>query len=126
MYTAIVETTFTANHRVQLPDGSLEPVHAHDWIVRAHFRSRKLDDKDMVIDFCTAQDALAMVTSGLAGQNLNELDDFRGRMPTAEVVARYFFDRLASRGLKTLYRVEVTEAPGCVAAYQRSSNVNPF
>lgn len=126
MYTAIVEATFHASHRVKLPDGSLEPLHGHDWVVRAHFRTPDLDDKDMVVDFCTVQQALADVTAPLSGRNLNELPDFRGRTPTAELVARLVFDRLEGWGLRTLHRVEVTEAHGCVAAYERGGNPTSF
>lgn len=122
MYTAIVESTFHARHAVHYPDGSLEPLHAHDWIVRAVFRRPELDDRHMVVDFCTAQEALAAVTETLHRRNLNELAEFRERTPTAEVVARYIFDGLAARDLHALQRVEVTEAPGCAAAYERCGN----
>jgi len=37
---------------------------------------------------------------------------------TAEVVAKVIFGGLHATGLDCLRRVEVTEAPGCIAIYQ--------
>jgi len=118
MYTAIVESSFEATHAVRLPDGALEHPHAHTWIVRAEFEASELDGNDMVVDFCAALAALRKVLTTFEGQDLNLLPAFRDRTPTAEVVAQTIFDALRA-DFATLRRVLVTEAPGCVAAYQR-------
>lgn len=118
MYSVVVEAGFTARHWVFMPDGSPEPRHSHDWLVRAHFARATLDDHGMVIDFLEARGALEEEARSLEDTDLNALPGEIGRTPTAEVVARHFFDRLAARGLAALRRVEVTEAPGCVAAYE--------
>lgn len=121
MYTVSVETFFSATHRVRFPDGSLEPLHGHDWRVRALFGSESLDDHGMVVDFCEARRALEQVVADFQHADLNELEAFGGFCPTAEVVARVVFDRMVSRGQASLQRVEVTEAPGCVATYRGGS-----
>lgn len=118
MYTVSVETTFCAVHRVRLPDGTLEPLHGHDWRVRAFFAKPSLDDAGMVVDFEAARSALDGVTRELHHADLNTQALPAGLNPTAEVVARFVFEALAGLGLPGLFRVEVTEAPGCIGAYE--------
>lgn len=122
LYTVSVETTFSATHRVRLPDGSQEPLHGHDWRVRALFASDSLDDNGMVVDFCEAQGAVEQVVADFRHADLNELAAFGGLSPTAEIVARVVFDRLWGRGLESLCGVEIIEAPGCLATYRRDSH----
>jgi 6-pyruvoyltetrahydropterin/6-carboxytetrahydropterin synthase len=117
MYTAIVTATFSATHRVALPDGTLEPTHGHDWTVRAHFSRAALNERGMVVDFCAAESALQAIAAELHHRNLNDLSALEAALPTAEVLAKYLFDRLRQAGFPELCRVEVTEAPGCLAAY---------
>jgi 6-pyruvoyltetrahydropterin/6-carboxytetrahydropterin synthase len=121
MYTAIVEAGFHAAHHVRLPDGTWETPHEHDWRVRAHFCRAELDDAEMVVDFCRAQSELEAILARLDHQDLNRFAGLSGRSPTAEVVARYLCDALRARGFDEVRRVEVREAPGCVAAYERPS-----
>lgn len=119
VFTISVETTFRATHHVRLPDGSLEEPHPHNWRVRVFLRRGELDRFDMVADFEHVQDALRRVILPLEHADLNQFSGFAGRNPTAEMVAEYVFRRLVAAGLEHLHRVEVTEAPGCVAAFER-------
>jgi 6-pyruvoyl-tetrahydropterin synthase len=73
----------------------------------------------MVIDFDEAQSALASVTREFHDADLKTHKGLAGRNPTAEALARYIFERLDNRGYATVCGVEVREAPGCAAAYQR-------
>jgi 6-pyruvoyltetrahydropterin/6-carboxytetrahydropterin synthase len=108
---------------VRLHDGTLETPHDHDWKVRAQFARRELDEMGMVFDFSTAQDALNAILTRLHGTDLNTNAHLDGLNPTAEVVAKYIFECLAGRGLNSVFRVEVTEAPGCVAAFECSEPI---
>jgi len=117
MFTVMVSAAFSATHRVPLPDGVLEPLHGHDWTVRAYFSRERLDECGMVVDFCAAETALKAIVADLHYQDLNDHPALAGAVPTAEVVAKCLFDQLARAGFPGLRRVEVTEAPGCVAAY---------
>lgn len=118
MYMVTVEGRFCAVHRVRLPDGTLEPLHGHDWQVRACFATGALDDAGMVVDFEAARSALQSTLDKLTHADLNEHEGFAGLNPTAEVVARYVFDRLRGREFTTIRRVDVTEAPGCTATFE--------
>lgn len=118
MFTVTVEAGFSALHQLRLSGSALEPLHGHDWRVRAHFGRLDLDDRGMVLDFHEARAALQSVVSRLHHCNLNEHEGISGRNPTAEVVARYIWDRLHRTGLGSVARVDVTEAPGCTATYE--------
>ncbi len=117
MYGVIVEAGFSAVHRLRLADGTLEPLHGHDWRVRAHFTRAMLDDHGMVLDFDTAAAALKSVIASLDHADLNEHEGLSELNPTAEVVAKHVFDRLVATQIPAPARVEVTEAPGCMAWY---------
>ena len=119
MYTVVVESQFSAIHHVRMRDGRWEEPHGHDWLVRAYFCRRELDGADMVVDLGEATTALGSVLERLHHRNLNEHPALAGRNPTAEVVAEYILNALTELPAATLRRVEVTEAPGCVAIVER-------
>jgi 6-pyruvoyltetrahydropterin/6-carboxytetrahydropterin synthase len=118
MYTVIVESGFSAIHGVTLPDGTVEPPHGHEWRVRAHFAAQELNELGMVVAFEEAKRALSHVSAQLEQTNLNENEGIPGPCPTVEVVARHIYEQIRRQGLSSLKKVEVTEAPGCVAAYE--------
>lgn len=122
MYEVTVEASFNALHRVRCREGPLEPVHGHDWVVRAKFARASLDELAMVVDFCEAQEALNQVIGALQHANLNEHPMLNGGNPTAEAVARAIFDTLFQCGPPGLAAVTVTEAPGCVATYRKGAS----
>ncbi len=119
-YEVNVSITFHAWHALRLPGGGLEDPHAHDWEVTATFRGDELDEETgVVIDFLTVESALQKITSQLGGQDLNTLDAFSDSGTSAELVAEYLAGRLDAdlSDACSLYRLAVTEAPGCSAAY---------
>ena len=123
MYTVTIEAGFSALHRVRLPDGVLEPPHSHDWRIRALFSRDELDESAMVIDFDKARSILESVLAGLHQTDLNSHPGLAGRNPTAEVVARYVFEQMHALGLDALRRIDVTEAPGCVAGFEATDPI---
>ena len=118
MYTISVEGGFRATHHVRLPGGSIEAPHPHNWKVRVYVSRPRLDEIGMGADFEAVRGMLVAVLHPLEHTNLNTYAPLAGSNPTAEVVARFVFDRLVERGVADLRRVEVTEAPGCVASYE--------
>ena len=118
MFAISIEAGFSAFHRVRYLNGTIEEPHGHDWRVRAFFTKSQLDDAGMVIDFGEAQAALRSAVGPFDGTDLNAHPALHGANPTAEVVAKHVFDRLSAAGFPMLCRVEVTEAPGCVAIFE--------
>jgi len=120
-YEATVEGVFKARHAVRTPGGAWEQPHEHLWAVAATFRSARLDPATgVVIDFVEVQGALASITAGLEGSDLNGIAAFAGGGASAERVAGHLAGLLAAalgKGGAKLYRLAVTEASGCSAAY---------
>ena len=74
----------------------------------------------MVIDFLAVQEALRAVTRGLEGEDLNTLTDASATGASAERVAEFLARALMQRlgaGRAELYRLAVSEAAGCWAAW---------
>lgn len=120
VYEVSVEQAFAARHAVRLPGGQMEPPHEHAWSVAATFRAKELSEPmGAVVDFLEVQKALMAIIAPLTGGNLHEHPAFREGGASAERVAEFFARELTKR-LATnamLYRVSVTEAAGCSAAY---------
>ena len=114
-YGVHIEAGFCATHQVRLPSGKLEALHGHDWGVRVHFIADQLDPCDMVVDFDRARGVVEAILAPLKHANLNQHPDFASRNPTAEVVAEWLLKRIRAEQLPCVSRVEITEAPGCVA-----------
>ncbi|MHC5109481.1 MAG: 6-pyruvoyl trahydropterin synthase family protein [Planctomycetota bacterium] len=121
MYTVSVTTSFCATHRVGLEDGTLERLHGHDWRICACFARAQLNEMGMVVDFVAAKAALDAIAARWHHRDLNDHVDFADQTPTAEIVARAVFDSLWDAGFDSVTRVEVTEAPGCVATYEATA-----
>jgi 6-pyruvoyltetrahydropterin/6-carboxytetrahydropterin synthase len=121
MYSVIVEDTFCATHSILLDDGSREPLHGHDWQVSVMVSAERLGASGMVVDFLDVQASLKSVMASLHHTCLDEHEWFRDLNPTTEVVARTIFDRLSSVASwgGQVTRVDVREAPGCLARYER-------
>ena len=119
MFTISVETCFSASHQLNLPDGSKESRHNHDWIVKTIVTGVELNDCNMLIDFVALKSMVDNITADLHDKQLEGLDCFTNNNPTAEAVAKYIYEKLESLVPKNvkLEAIEVTEASGCVAKY---------
>ena len=50
-YELLLESHFSAAHRLRMPDGSLEPLHGHNWKVEVYLEGPRLDGCDLLADF---------------------------------------------------------------------------
>lgn len=118
-YELVIQSEFSAAHRLRLHDGSYEPLHGHNWLVEVHLTGPELDGAGMLADFTRIQPALAAITSELHDTCLNELPAFRATSPSTERVARHIHDRLAPQlpNSVSIQRVRVWETRQCAAAY---------
>lgn len=120
MFEAAYETTFCATHVLTRDGRPLEPLHGHDWRVEVVAAADAVDPVGVVVDFERLKQAVADVTSRFHYKDINAHPDLRGLSPSAEVLARYFFEQVR-KGLgaegRLLKRVRVWEAPGCSATY---------
>lgn len=120
MYRVCVDSCFWASHSVPRPDGTAEPFHSHNFCATAEIVSQDLDNKGMVIDFCRLKELLDEITACFAASdNIGRIDYFAQKGQTAELIARYIFERLAPslpQGV-ALAAVTVAEQPLCRATY---------
>ncbi|MBN1513923.1 MAG: 6-carboxytetrahydropterin synthase [Phycisphaerae bacterium] len=119
MYTVAVTSRFQATHALRMYDGMSEPIHEHEWCVRACFAGHRLDEVGLVVDFTYVRKRMGEIGEKLAGTCLNEWPALEGGNPSAERVATAFFQLLsADTRLSPILRgVFVTETPGCEAGY---------
>ena len=120
-YEVHVEGGFTARHGIRMPDGSVEPAHAHDWGVTVRFVGDELEECGLLVDFVAVKSDLNAVLAPFEQADLTRCPQMRGLNPTAEHVAKVIFEAMLRRwdGDERLHSVAVTEAPGCVAVYGR-------
>lgn len=123
-----VQGEFCAAHAL-LIGGVREPIHGHNFRVRACVSAGELDADGFVCDFHVVQRSLGEILDDLSDCNLQEHAAFREGGPTAEHIARHIHAELARRLGAALAgggaaprawvsAVGVTEAPGCEAIYR--------
>lgn len=119
MFELTVQRTFCAAHSIAV-GGQREPLHGHNWVVKAAVAGPELDRDGLLCDFHLLERELERILQPWHNQNLNVTHPFDDINPTAEQIARYVAEALA-RALPagaSLRCVSVTEAPGCVATYR--------
>ena len=103
-----------------MPDGKDEPIHNHNFCATAKVTAAELNDKAMVVDFCTLKQSLDEITEALSqAGNIGRIDFFVKNSQTTEIVAKYIFQKLQNllpKGV-CLASDTVTEAPGSRAEY---------
>ncbi len=122
MYEITIAKTFAAAHAIRLPDGSLEPIHGHNWPVEVTVQSHQLDTIETVMDFHILEKTIDGLIACIHNRHLNEVEPFVDCKvnPTAERVAWWFGTEVARTLPKgvSLVSVRVGEAPGCFATWR--------
>jgi 6-pyruvoyltetrahydropterin/6-carboxytetrahydropterin synthase len=119
MFKISVETCFRASHQLDLPNGSKEATHSHNWLVTASVSSNKLNAMGVVMDFHRLKETVDKIVAEFDNISLNKTDHFRRNNPSAENVAKYIYKKLKPKLPKelTLRTIKVVEEPGCSAEY---------
>ena len=94
MFRVAVEETFAAGHALRHYKGKCENVHGHNYKVRVVVVGEKLDAAGLLVDFVELRGRLAEVIRALDHQFLNDLPPFTEINPSAENIARYFYEEL--------------------------------
>lgn len=119
MYELIVETRFSAAHRLRGYHGDCEMLHGHNWKIDVRLRGERLDSLGMLVDFRELRARVQVVVDRLDHRYLNEVPPFTSVNPTTENIARFVFDELAKTlpGGLTASSVTAWESEGCGASY---------
>jgi len=108
---------FSAAHQLVLYNGSLEPLHGHNWVVRVAVRASTLDSIGVVMDFHELERLVDQIIGPMHNRHLNELASFALTNPSAENVAVYVSQELKLPEHVKLHAVKVWETPENCAAY---------
>lgn len=121
MFTIRVEISFRAFHRLNLPDGSMEPAHDHDWQVTVEVSRGKLDKMGLVMNFQKLKAILEEAVSDFENTALETISYFQRNNSSAENVARCIYERVRAKLPEDvkLRSVRVVEEPGCSAEFSK-------
>jgi 6-pyruvoyltetrahydropterin/6-carboxytetrahydropterin synthase len=108
MFEVSVEQTFAAGHALRNYKGKCENVHGHNYRVRITMQGDQLDSTGLLVDFLDVKSLIGGVVDYLDHQFINDLPPFDELNPSAENIAKYFYDRV-SGGLKNEVPVRVSE-----------------
>jgi 6-pyruvoyltetrahydropterin/6-carboxytetrahydropterin synthase len=95
MYEVTVKKSFFASHYLRNVTRGVESPHDHHWVIEVKIKSEKTDASGCVIDFRQVDNALIELTNLYQGRVLNETGAFTKESPSAENIARHFFDELS-------------------------------
>ena len=97
IYTLKVLADFASAHTLRDYPGACSRMHGHNWKIEAEVQATQLNEIGMAIDFKEIKREVRAIADELDHRYLNELAPFQKINPTAENIARYFFQRLAQR-----------------------------
>ena len=96
MFEVSVEETFAAGHALRNYRGKCENVHGHNYRVQVTVEGPELDAIGLLVDFGEVKKLIRGVVARLDHRFLNELAPFDAINPSAENLARYFYDEVSS------------------------------
>jgi len=95
MFQVSVEETFSSGHALRGYRGKCENVHGHNYRVRVTVEGPQLDSIGLLCDFTQIKQVLRGVIGVLDHQFINDLEAFRTVNPSAENLAKYFYDEVS-------------------------------
>ncbi|MFB3152988.1 MAG: 6-carboxytetrahydropterin synthase QueD, partial [Candidatus Acidiferrales bacterium] len=97
MFEIAVEESFAAGHALRGYKGKCENVHGHNYKVRIVLVGEKLNQVGLLYDFVELKKNIAEVIRSLDHKFLNDIPPFTELNPSAENIAKYFYDELDRR-----------------------------
>lgn len=97
MFRLSTKKMISAAHVLRDYDGPCARLHGHNWNVKIEVLSDKLDEVGITVDFLDLDNILWDVIGPFDHNNFNDFPPFDKINPTAENVARYFFDQIKAK-----------------------------
>jgi 6-pyruvoyltetrahydropterin/6-carboxytetrahydropterin synthase len=123
MFEVTVEDTFAAGHALRGYRGKCENPHGHNYKVRVRLAGETLDGVGLLYDFKDLKGVMSEIIDRLDHQYLNDVEPFQELNPSAENLARYFYQeanhklRAATDGRVRVKDVTVWETDTTTAKY---------
>jgi 6-pyruvoyltetrahydropterin/6-carboxytetrahydropterin synthase len=122
MYEVSVDETFAAGHALRAYHGKCENVHGHNYRVRVTLEGEQLDAAGLLVDFVELKRVLRAIIDRLDHTFLNDIPPFDKLNPSAENMARYFYDEmvqgLGAGNAARVAEVKIWETDTATAAYR--------
>ena len=99
MFHVSVEETFSAGHALRGYKGKCENPHGHNYRVRVSVEGEQLDSIGLLYDFVHLKRILRDLIAGVDHKFLNDQAPFDAMNPSAENIAKFFYDE-ASRQMQ--------------------------
>ena len=96
MFEVSVERTFAAGHALRGYKGKCENVHGHNYKVRVTLTGSQLDSIGLLCDFVEVKRLMQQIIDRLDHRFMNDIPPFTELNPSAENLARYFYQELRS------------------------------
>ena len=111
MFEVTVEAGFSSGHYLRNYQGKCENPHGHNYKVFVTLIGEELDPTGLLLDFKLLKNLLRPVVDYLDHQMINDLKPFDELNPSAENLARYFYQQTAQQlSDMTRGRVRVKDA----------------
>lgn len=91
MFEVTVEAGFSSGHYLRNYRGKCENPHGHNYKVFVTLIGEELDEAGLLLDFKLLKQVMRPVVDYLDHQMINELEPFTTVNPSAENLARYFY-----------------------------------
>jgi len=101
MYEVTVEDSFAAGHYLRNYKGKCENPHGHNYKIRVTLAGAELDKAGLLLDFKDLKDVMKSTIERLDHQMINDITPFTVVNPSAENLAKYFYDETNIRLSKT-------------------------
>ena len=110
MFEVTVEADFSSGHYLRNYHGKCENPHGHNYRVLLTLAGAELDEAGLLLDFKVLKTLLRPVVEYLDHRMINDLEPFTTLNPSAENLARYFYDETSRQLLElTAGRVRVKD-----------------
>ena len=123
MFEVTVEDSFAAGHYLRNYKGKCENPHGHNYKIRVTLAGVELDKAGLLLDFKDLREVMKHVIERLDHKMINDIDPFTLINPSAENLAKYFYDetqaklRSATNGRVRVKDVTVWETDTTTATY---------
>ncbi|MGA2251788.1 6-carboxytetrahydropterin synthase QueD [Terracidiphilus sp.] len=97
MYEVTVDASFSSGHYLRNYHGRCENPHGHNYKVRVTLIGKDLDQTGLLLDFKQLKHVMRPVIDRIDHQMLNDLEPFTEINPSAENLARYFYDQTSEQ-----------------------------
>jgi 6-pyruvoyltetrahydropterin/6-carboxytetrahydropterin synthase len=97
MFEVTVEAGFSSGHYLRNYQGKCENPHGHNYRVLVTLIGEELDGTGLLLDFKLLKTLLRPVVDTLDHQMINDLPPFTELNPSAENLARYFYEQTSAQ-----------------------------